>query len=77
AQNPVTEADCGLVLERSNPQEIAGAIGMLASMDGESREQVGQRGREYVLANRDYVRLAEQYLQLLEKLTGRSASKKS
>ena len=50
---------------------------MLASMDGESREQVGQRGREYVLANRDYVRLAEQYLQLLEKLTGRSASKKS
>ena len=74
-QNPVAEADCGLILERNDPQEIAGAVGMMAAMDRESREQMGQRGRQFVLNGRDYGILADQYLRLLEKLTGKTAPK--
>jgi glycosyltransferase involved in cell wall biosynthesis len=75
-QNPVAEADCGLVLEQNSPREIAEAIALLADMDGESLAQMGQRGREYVLANRDYGTLALQYLRLFEKLTQNPAPKK-
>ena len=77
AENPVTLADCGLVLGHHDPQEIAGAIGMMASMQQDHRSQMGQRGREYVLSHRDYGLLSEQYLNLLHKLTGKEPLKKS
>lgn len=69
--NPVTEANCGIVLEKHNPQEIAGAIRMLANMEEQQRNQMGQRGREYVLGSRDYSLLAAEYLALLKKLAGK------
>jgi len=70
--NPVAEADCGLVLEKHGPQEIAGAIRMLANMEEPQRNRMGRRGREYVLQNRDYSLLAAEYLELLKKLAEKS-----
>ena len=59
------------MLEKHNPQEIAGAIRMLANMEEQQRNQMGQRGREYVLGSRDYSLLAAEYLALLKKLAGK------
>ena len=69
-ENPVELAECGVVLKDNDPQAIAGAIRLLAETSEEERNKMGERGQAYVIQNRDYSLLSQQYLNFLEKLTG-------
>ena len=70
ACNPVRLADCGMVVPGRSAEEIAGGIRALAAVEEPLRQEMGRRGREYVLSHREYRLLARQYLALLEGLKG-------
>lgn len=72
--NPVSLAGCGMTLRGRTAEEIAGGIRAMAAMGEQQRQEMGRRGREYVLAHREYRLLAGQYLSLLEELTERGGT---
>ena len=59
------EAGAGLFAEPENPKDLAGAIRQLAD-DRSGRAEMGQRGRQWVMAHASRRALAERYLALLE-----------
>ena len=66
--NIVAEANCGLCAEPDNREEIGRAIMTLKGMTPSEREQLGQNGKAYVLANHTYSVLAERFLNVMEDL---------
>jgi glycosyltransferase involved in cell wall biosynthesis len=58
----VQESGCGLSVSPENSKEIAYAVKQLMNMTPEVRDEIGNRGRVYVLANHDYTVLAERFL---------------
>ena len=65
--DPVMEAGCGITVEPENPQAIADGILKLASLSPEERDEMGKRGRNYVLKNQTYDILAKKFLDFLTK----------
>jgi len=63
-RNIVKISNCGLTVEAENPQAIADGILKLYNMDKETREQLGQNGKQYVLKHFTYEKLAEKYNEL-------------
>ena len=63
----VSEARCGLTVEPENPQAIADAILELYAMTPGEREEMGLRGRSYVLEHHTYEKLAARFAELFEK----------
>ncbi|MGH8717872.1 MAG: hypothetical protein ACREV0_02860, partial [Burkholderiales bacterium] len=53
----------GIVCKASSPEEIAGAIDRLARLSEKERTELGKKGREWVLRNRDYKVLAQRFLE--------------
>lgn len=64
----IDEAKCGIFISKSNPNEIKKAIMQFANMSCEEREQIGQRGREWIFENRKYSKLAREYIDKIIKL---------
>lgn len=62
---PVTEAHAGLSVPAEDPQAVVEAVLKIENMSVEQRAQLGQNGREYVLKNHDYTRLAEKLATVL------------
>jgi len=62
---PVTEAHAGLSVPAEDPQAVVEAVLKIENMSVEQRAQFGQNGREYVLKNHDYTRLAEKLATVL------------
>jgi len=58
----VAYSGCGISIRPEKPEEIAGAVLQLMSLSAEARQQMGQKGRAYILANHDYRALAEQFI---------------
>lgn len=58
----VEETGAGLLCKAEDPGSIAGAIASMCGVSAEERQQMGQAGRDWVLANRDYRILAERFL---------------
>ncbi len=65
--DPVKEAGCGISVPPEDPGAVADAIKKLAAMSEVEREQMGLRGREYVLNNHDYRVIARRFLEVLER----------
>lgn len=61
----VSESGCGISIPPENPTAIANSIIQLKQMKSTEREHMGERGREYVIANHDYKRLAQKFLELM------------
>ena len=61
----VAESGCGITVPPENPEAIAEAIRQLAFMSENQREELGQRGRNYVLKHHDYRVLAQRFLEVL------------
>ncbi len=76
AQNPVEACGCGVVLGGGDPQQIAGAIRQLGGMEEPQRQQMGQRGQQYVLQHHEYSLLAARYLERLQQLAEGKGSTK-
>jgi glycosyltransferase involved in cell wall biosynthesis len=58
----VTEAGCGVSVAPENPQAVADGVLALLAMDPSRRAELGQRGRDYALANHAYPVLGQRFL---------------
>lgn len=61
----INEAECGTFVPAGDVLALRDEIRRFAAMTAEQREAMGKRGRAWVLENRDYGMLADQYLQVL------------
>jgi len=65
SNKPVDEAGAGISVPAGNPEAIAEAILKLKAMSPEEREEMGRRGREYVIANHNWEILAEKFIEAI------------
>lgn len=63
--DPVGECGCGLTIPPQDSGSIAAAVKKLMAAPEKEREEMGERGRSYVLANHDYAVLAQKFLDTL------------
>jgi glycosyltransferase involved in cell wall biosynthesis len=61
----INEADCGTFVPAGSVEALTAEIERYAAMSPAERDQIGQRGRRWLLRNRTYEALAEDYLQIL------------
>jgi glycosyltransferase involved in cell wall biosynthesis len=61
----INEADCGSYVPAGDVAALRGEILRYVAMDATQREAIGRRGREWILANRRYETLAQNYLRIL------------
>ena len=66
SNNDVEEAGCGVSFDSSKPDEIVTAIAHIKTMSPEDREAMGKRGKDWVRTNRDYTKLARQFLDVMQ-----------
>lgn len=62
--NEVNDANCGISFDSSKVEEICEAIKMISSLDFVRREQMGNKGKEWVLKNFEYSALADKFEKL-------------
>jgi glycosyltransferase involved in cell wall biosynthesis len=60
--DPVTEAGCGISVAPENPQAVADGVLSLMALAPARRAELGQRGRDYALANHAYPVLGQRFL---------------
>lgn len=61
----INEADCGTYVPAGDVAALRGEVLRYAAMGAQEREIIGQRGRQWILANRRYETLAKNYLGIL------------
>lgn len=64
--DPVTEAGCGLTVTPESPQAVAQGLLQLAATTSQQRQDMGLRGRSFILAHHTYPVLAQQFLEVME-----------
>ncbi len=71
ANDPVAEADCGFSIAPEDPETLARAVNQMMELSKEERIAMGERGRQYILANQTYEVLAERFLDGLRAVNSR------
>jgi glycosyltransferase involved in cell wall biosynthesis len=61
----INEADCGIVVPSEDKEFLIAAIKNMYNMSREDLLNMGKRGREFVIENRTFEKLADQYLKIL------------
>ena len=69
ANDPVAEAGCGISVEPENPEAIADAVMKLASIPASEREEMGRKGRDYVLKHHTYSVLSQKFVDVMDKIS--------
>jgi glycosyltransferase involved in cell wall biosynthesis len=64
----INEASCGIVVPSENQEALIDAIKVLKSLSDEQLYEMGNRGRTWIIANRNYYDLSKRYLHLLNGL---------
>lgn len=64
--DPVTDAGCGLTTPPEDSQAIAQGIRQLLALSKTVREQMGQRGKDYILQHHTYPVLARRFLEVMQ-----------
>ena len=64
----VKECGCGITVEPENIEEYVNAIERLLKMTEEERKCMGEKGREYVLKNNNYKKLAKLFINEIERV---------
>lgn len=62
----IGESGCGISVAADDHYSIGRAIMNILNMSAAEREQMGQRGKSYVLANHDYKALAKRFLSVMQ-----------
>ncbi len=62
----INEAECGSYVPAEDVDALYAEVGRYADMSPEDRERLGAKGREWLLKNRKYEDLAQDYLRLLD-----------
>jgi glycosyltransferase involved in cell wall biosynthesis len=60
--DPVADAACGLTVAPEDPTTVVRGIRSLLAESSDTRHQMGQRGRQFVLDNHTYAVLAERFV---------------
>ena len=68
SNNPVLEAGCGVFAQPESEEALVHAINSLRNLSEEERRAMGENGRQYVMQNHDYTKLAADFTGLMEKL---------
>ncbi|WP_426217524.1 glycosyltransferase family 4 protein [Pseudomonas sp. DWRC2-2] len=63
----INEAECGVYVPAGDVDALVAGILEMKSKSAEERAQMGARGREWLLSNRNYPKLAQDYISLLFK----------
>lgn len=61
----IEEANSGIIVPAADPRALKSAIDILVKMSPDARSAMGMRGREWLLLNRPYAKLAEDYLRVV------------
>lgn len=61
----INEAECGEFIPAEDAQALKAMILRFADMSTEERDVIGARGREWIIANRRFRTLAENYLEIM------------
>lgn len=65
ANDPVSEAECGVTVTPEDPISFLNALQRLAGMSEQARKEIGLKGRAYVLKHHRYDKLATEFLHVL------------
>lgn len=63
--DPVTDADCGITVEPNNAEEIVKAVITISTKTISERNEMGERGKKYIIENNTYNILADNFLKLM------------
>ncbi len=58
----VAQAQCGLTVPPQDPGAVAAGLRQLAALAPSARAAMGERGRAFVIANHDYAKLAQDFI---------------
>jgi glycosyltransferase involved in cell wall biosynthesis len=61
----INEANCGSYVPAGNVKALQKEVECYAQMPAQERMEMGTRGRNWLLANRKYPKLAEDYLAII------------
>lgn len=61
----INEADCGSLVEAGDVEALVRELRRYSQLSPEERETIGQRGRDWLLKNRSYRKLAADYASIL------------
>ena len=64
----VNEAHCGEFIKTTKPIDIKNALLDMVAMDSSKRDKLGQNGKKWIYANRQYKTLAKNYIDKIIKL---------
>lgn len=67
ANDPVSEAGCGLTVAPESARAVADGLVTLTALPVNERQAMGERGRRYVLREHAYPRLARRFLEQLNR----------
>lgn len=63
--DPVAEAGCGITVPSGDVDAIVNAVQCLTELSSSERDAIGQLGREFILHNQTYKKLAQKFLNQL------------
>ena len=64
----INEANCGIFLNTTKPQDLVNTFVKYALMSNGEREALGKNGRNWIFDNRKYNKLASDYLEIISDL---------
>lgn len=67
-QSMVNEANCGLYVPAEDGEALMKGIEIMTAKSEEELEEMGQRGRDWLIQNRQWNTLADNYLSIINKL---------
>jgi glycosyltransferase involved in cell wall biosynthesis/SAM-dependent methyltransferase len=67
--DPVEEVGCGVTVPPNDPAAIAKAALELGAMPSKDKQAMGQKGRSFIRAERTYEILAQQFLEMITKMS--------
>nr|WP_275660899.1 glycosyltransferase [Vibrio brasiliensis] len=76
APSMIDEAKCGVYIPCNDMKELTTALNYFCEKTDEQRNEIGFRGREWILKNRVYDVLADNYLKEIYKIKGSEHGKK-
>ena len=68
AGNPIDLSGCGMSIPAEDSGEIAAAVSRMMAMTPAERDEMGERGRQYVVKNHEYSVLAARFIEALQAL---------
>ena len=67
-QSMINEANCGVFVQSSNPEDLKQTILNITNKNIQNIKQHGENGRKWIYENRQYSKLAKEYINKIEEL---------